>query len=70
MAVNCERPSKAEEKKYHHNVAIAAVFDSVYDCLYFIAKTPQAEAKGASMLIRIWNLKKVNLVVNASCHTK
>ena len=30
MADNCMRPSETEEKKYHHNVAIAAVFDSVY----------------------------------------
>ena len=43
MNNNCVRPSKTEEKEYHHNVAIAAVFDSVYGCLYFIAKTPLAE---------------------------
>ena len=50
MTVNCARPIKTEEKKYHHNIAIATVFDSIYDCLYFIAKTPQAEVKGTSML--------------------
>ena len=31
MAVNCARPSETEEKKYHHNVAITAVVDSVYE---------------------------------------
>ena len=41
MTINCVRPSKTEEKKYHHNVAIAAVFDN--GCLYFNAKTPLAE---------------------------
>ena len=51
MAVNYARPSKTEEKKYHHNIAIIAVFDSVYGRLYFIAKTTQAEAKGSSMLM-------------------
>ena len=50
MAVDCMRPSETEEKKYHHNVAIAAVFDNVYGCLYFVAKTPQAEVKGTGML--------------------
>ena len=50
MAVNCVRPSETEENKYHHNVATTVVFDSVYGCLYIVAKTPQAEAKGASML--------------------
>ena len=30
MAVNCARLSKTEEKKYHHNVAKAAVFDIVF----------------------------------------
>ena len=50
MAVNCVTRSETEEKKYHHNVAIAAVFDSVYGRLYFIAKTTQAEAKDASIL--------------------
>ena len=68
MVVNCARPSKTKEKKYHYNVAIATVFDSVYGCLYFIAKTPQAEVKGASMLTYVWNLKKANLVVNAWWH--
>ena len=43
MTVNCMGPSKTEEKKYHHNVAIAAVFDSVYGLLYFVAKTPLTE---------------------------
>ena len=50
MAVNCTTPRETEEKKYHHNVAIAAVFDSAYGHLYFIAKTTQAEAKDASTL--------------------
>ena len=50
MAVNCARPCETEEKKCHHNVSIATVFDSVYGCLYFVAKIPQAEVKGASML--------------------
>ena len=50
MAVNCTRPSETEEKKYHHNVAITAVFDRIYGRLYFIAKTTQAEAEGAGML--------------------
>ena len=43
MTINCVRPSKTEEKKYHHNVTIAAVFDDVDGLLYFIAKTPLAE---------------------------
>ena len=47
MAVNCVRTSETEEKKYHNVVAV--VFDWVYDYLHFIAKTLQAEAKGASM---------------------
>ena len=51
MASNCARLSEMEEKKYHHNVAITAMFDSIYGCLYFIAKIPQAEAKGISMLM-------------------
>ena len=51
MAVNCVRPSETGEKKYHHNAVIATVFDSVYGRLYFIAKTPQAEAKDAGVLI-------------------
>ena len=50
MAVNCVRPSETEERKYYHNIAMAAVFDSVYGYLYFIAKTSQAEAKGAGVL--------------------
>ena len=49
MAVNCSRPSETKKKKYHYNVAIAVVFDSIYGCLYFVAKTPQAEVKGASV---------------------
>ena len=68
MTVNCMQPSKTEEKKYHHNIAITAVFDSVYGHLYFVAKTAQAETKDARMLT--WNLKKANLVISASCHTK
>ena len=51
MAVNCVRSSKTEEKKYHHNAVIATVFDNIYGRLYFIAKTPQAEAKGTGVLI-------------------
>ena len=51
MVVNCVRPSETEEKKYHHNTVIAAVFDIVYGRLYFITKTPQAEAKGTSVLM-------------------
>ena len=51
MTVNCVISSKTEEKKYHHNIAIAAVVDSVYGCLYFIAKTQQAETKGTNMLM-------------------
>ena len=39
MDVNCMRPSKTEEKKYHHDVAITAVFASVYGRLYLVAKT-------------------------------
>ena len=50
MAVNATRSSKTEGKKYHHNIAITAVFDSVYGRLYFVAKTTQAEAKGVGML--------------------
>ena len=38
---------KAEEKNYHHNIAITAVYDSVYGRLYFVAKTPQAGVKDA-----------------------
>ena len=45
MTVKCARPSEIEEKKYHHNVAIAAVFDGIYGRLCFTAKTTQAEAK-------------------------
>ena len=50
MAVNFTRQSKTEEKKYHYNIAIAAVFDSIYGCLYFVAKTPQAEVKGTNII--------------------
>ena len=53
MAVNCLRPNKTEEKKYHRNMAIVAVFDSIYGHLYFVAKTPQAEAKGAGVLTKV-----------------
>ena len=45
MAVNCLRPRETEEKKYPHIVATGSVCDSIYGCLHFIAKTPQAEAK-------------------------
>ena len=51
MTVNCVRPSETKEKKYHHNIAITAVFDSVYGCLYFVAKIQQAEVKGTDMLM-------------------
>ena len=37
--VNRDRLHETEEKIYHYNVAIAAVFDSVYGHLYFVAKT-------------------------------
>ena len=68
MAVNCTRLCEIEEKKYHHNVTIAAVFDGIYSCVYFIAMTSQAGAKGAGAW-HLCNLKKANLVINASCHT-
>ena len=29
MVVNCVKLHETEEKKYHHNVAIVAVFDSI-----------------------------------------
>ena len=51
MVVNYARLSETEEQKCHHNVAITAVFDSIYRRLYFIAKTSQAETKGAGALI-------------------
>ena len=63
---------KTEEQKYHHNIAITAVFNSVYGCLYFaVAKTPQAGAKDTRRRQRVtlWNLKKANLVITL-CHTK
>ena len=47
------RLCETEEKKYHHNVTVAAVFDNVYGRLYFIAKTPQSGAKGTSVLTLI-----------------
>ena len=50
MAVNCVRASETEEKKYHHNIAITVVFDSVYGRFYFVAKTTQGEVKGSGML--------------------
>ena len=50
VVVNCARPRETEEKKYHHNVAIAAVFDCIYGHLYFVVKTPQAETKGTGVL--------------------
>ena len=68
MAVNCAILCETEEKKYHHNITIAAVFDGIYSCVYFVAKTSQAGAKGARAL-PLWNLKKANLVINVSCHT-
>ena len=56
---------KAEEKKYHHNIAITAVYDSVYGRLYFVAKTPQAGVKDAirHQHVTLCDLKKANLVV-------
>ena len=36
MAVNCMKSSKTGEKKYHQNVAIAALFDSGYGHLYLL----------------------------------
>ena len=68
MAVNCTRLCETEEKKYHHNVTIAAVFDAIYSCVYFVTTTSQAGAKGAGAL-PLLNLKKANLVINPSCHT-
>ena len=53
MAVNCLRSNKTEEKKYHRNISIAAVFNSIYGHLYFVAKTPQTEAKGAGVLTKM-----------------
>ena len=49
MAVICVRRNETEAKKYHHDVVITVVFDSVYCHLYFVAKTTQAEVKGSSM---------------------
>ena len=50
MAVSCTRLRETDKKNYYHNIAIAAVFDSVYGCLNFVAKTPQVGAKGARLL--------------------
>ena len=50
MAVNCVRANKTEEKRYHDNIAITVVFDSVYGRFYFVAKTTQGELKGSGML--------------------
>ena len=63
---------KAEEKKYHHNIAITAVYDSVYGRLYFVAKTPQAGVKDVirHQHVTLCDLKKANLVVITLCHTK
>ena len=47
MAVNCVRHMKIEKQKYHHNVAVATVFDSIDDHPYFIVKIPQVGAKNA-----------------------
>ena len=46
------------------------MFDTIYGHLYFVAKTPEAEAIGISLLMYGLNLKKANLVVSAVCHTK
>ena len=63
---------KAEEQKYRHNIAITVVYDSVYGCLYFVAKNPQAGVKDAIRHQRgtLCDLKKVNLVIITLCHTK
>ena len=63
---------KAEEKKYHLNIAITAVYDSVYGRLYFVAKTPQAGVKDVIRYqhVTLCDLKKANLVVTTLCHTK
>ena len=61
---------KTDEQKYHHNVAKTAVFDNVYGRLYFVAKAPQAGAKDIRLRINLWNVKKVDLVISTSCHTK
>ena len=50
MAINCVRLCETEVKKYHHNAAIAAVFDSIYGHLYFNTKTSQAGVKGTDVL--------------------
>ena len=50
MAVNCTRQCKTKGTKYHHNIAMAAVFDNICGRLYFVAKTLQAGAKGAGIL--------------------
>ena len=63
---------KAEEKKYCHNTAITAVYDSVYGHLYFVANTPQAGVKDVirHQHVTLCDLKKANLVVITLCHTK
>ena len=50
MAVNCTRQCGTRGTKYHHNIAMAAVFDNICGHLYFIAKTSQAGANCADML--------------------
>ena len=52
MAVKCVRLHETEEKKYHHNIPIIAVFNtcSIYGHLYFIVKAQQAGVQGAGML--------------------
>ena len=50
MVVNYARLSKNEEQKCHHNIAITAMFDSIYGRLYFVAKTSQTKAKGTGAL--------------------
>ena len=45
MTVNCARLRETEEKEYHHNISMAAVFDSIYGCLY-----SQAGVKGTGVL--------------------
>ena len=49
-AVKCVSLHETEEKKYHHNIPIIAVFYSIYGHLYFIVKAQQAGVQGAGIL--------------------
>ena len=71
IAINCVRHIKNEKQKYHHNIAVAAVFDSINGCLYFTVKVPQAGVKDARRCWHVnpWNLNKANLLINTSCQT-